>query len=72
METRQTNKVMLSGASNSRRLMPGHRVNITEHAQFEVEYLITRVTHEGTNPQALDEGALAKADITSAIPFTNH
>ncbi|MBU2706467.1 type VI secretion system tip protein VgrG [Zooshikella marina] len=57
MEAKQTNKVMLKGASNSRRLLPGHRVNITEHAHFEGEYLITQVKHEGTNPQALDEGA---------------
>ena len=45
-----------TGQTNCRRLIPGYRFTLDNHdrTQFNVEYLLTRVSHSGSEPQALE------------------
>ncbi len=55
----QTSRRVGNGKSNCRRLLPGFKFNLLDHARPDLnrEYLLTRVLHFGTQLQALKEGA---------------
>jgi len=57
LEEQQATRQTASGASTVERLTPGYRFTLDEHARsdFNVEYLITEVSHEGYEPEALEQ-----------------
>jgi type VI secretion system secreted protein VgrG len=56
LEGFQTIRKKGGGMSNCRRLMPGFRFKLEKHdrSSFNREYLITQVTHSGSEPQSLE------------------
>jgi type VI secretion system secreted protein VgrG len=55
----QTSRKVGNGKSNCRRLLPGFKFTLADHARPDLnrEYLLTRVLHFGTQLQALKEAA---------------
>lgn len=55
----QASRKVGEGASNCRRLLPGYKFTMDQHARkdFNREYLLTRVSHSGTQVQSLKEAA---------------
>ena len=65
------------GAADCQRLIPGFVFTLGDHPRdsFNQEYLVTRVSHSGTQPQVLEEGANGEASRYQAkfqcIPSRN-
>jgi len=55
----QASRKVGEGASNCRSLLPGYKFTMDQHARkdFNREYLLTRVSHSGTQVQSLKEAA---------------
>ncbi|HBZ69702.1 MAG TPA: type VI secretion system tip protein VgrG [Deltaproteobacteria bacterium] len=65
LEEQQAPRQTASGSSTVERLTPGYRFTLDEHSRsdFNVEYLLTEVRHEGYEPENLEQyaGERAKA-----------
>ena len=59
LEEQQAPRQTANGSSTVERLTPGYRFTLDEHSRsdFNVEYLITEVRHEGYEPEALEQYA---------------
>ncbi len=81
LEQEQAERLAGNGAGNCRRFAAGFRFTIEDHprAELNAEYLITRVAHSGSQPQAARTDFLGEADaplyensfecIPSDVPF---
>lgn len=60
LEDQQATRILCSGTSTSRRLVPGFRITLTDVGGTEIfdkEYLLLRLRHSAAQPQVLDEEA---------------
>lgn len=59
MEAIQAGRRQVSGSGDVRRLVPGFKVQLVGHTRADLngEFLLTRVIHQGSQPQSLEEDA---------------
>ncbi|OUS24398.1 hypothetical protein A9Q99_24610 [Gammaproteobacteria bacterium 45_16_T64] len=62
-EALNTFTVLAEASTSSQRFMPGYVIGVEGHPRVSInrDYLITKVTHEGRQPQSLEEGASTEA-----------
>lgn len=68
LQTIQRGKRVGAGATNCMRLIPGCSFSLAEHPRFDGEYVVTKIVHDGTQPQAMEE--LADGATTYNASFT--
>ncbi len=71
LEAWQVTRVQAQGESDCERLCPGRLFSLQEHSRedYNGRYLLTQVTHEGNQPQALDEES-SRGEFSYSNTFT--
>ncbi|ATB42652.1 hypothetical protein CYFUS_008131 [Cystobacter fuscus] len=71
LEAWQASRMQAQGESDCERLCPGRMFSLQEHSRedYNGRWLLTHVSHEGSQPQAMDEEA-AQEDFSYSNAFT--